>query len=153
MSHRFVRHIQQRARASSSDWVVAAEDWLDAHSWALVVGIIFMMGCWIGAFAVGDAEASPTGLAAAGLLALTGGLVEIFLSRPLGELHLRGRFGTEISANEYRFWGSVVVGIGCGLVSYAVAPNDTAAIVVGLVTGAAAWMWTWFAFPVNDDDQ
>jgi hypothetical protein len=163
MPHRFVRHMQQRAGASASDRVTALEGWLDDHPWAYWVGVAVMVGAWCGAWGVLDADPTRAQVAGAGLLAIIGGVCEVFLAKPLAQwrdsqpwwrrLWNEGAWGAvDAGPASYRFWGSAAVGAGVGALSWAAWPHETAAIAVGIVACLAVWMWTWFAFPAVDGD-
>ena len=163
-----MRQLRRRPEPSGerrgSAVVAAILAWMDEQPWAYYVGYMTVASLWGSAlwlcFGLGAGH-SRVALPIAGLLAIIGGMVEIFLAKPLAEIRnsapwlLRvweeGMWGTvEYGPATFRFFGSAAVGCGLGAWTWVVFPNVAAAAVVGIVGCLTVWIWTWFAFPVWD---
>ena len=153
-------------RRRGSALVVAVHAWMDRVGRVIYyVGFPLMVGCWYGATWLctsARTERLPAALPLAGILLIVGGLIEIFLGKPMNEAReSRASFwslwadGTWGSINygpaSYRLCGCIAIGIGIGMVVWAMLPNAAVVGTAGIVTCLAVWVWTWFAFPSWDE--
>lgn len=136
---------------------------LDDYPWLYYVGFGSLGGAWgCGGWLITSVHGRAAMLLG-GVLLIAGGLVEIVLSRALARARdacpdwLRfweeGWIAStiEYSPATFRFFGSAVVGAGCGALVWAMAPNMVAAGVVGVIACLSLWLWTWSAFAEMDD--
>lgn len=137
---------------------------LGEQSWLYYVGYVTVAGAWSGAvfLCFGVGEGSRLAVAAGGLLAVAGGLLEIFLAPRLAQAREETsdivRFWEEgwtglvdYGPATFRFFGAAAAGFGFGAMAYSVLPILSVGAVVAVVACLAIWVWTWFAFPGLND--
>lgn len=162
MAKTIKRERQPGATWPRSNWVVVVQGFLDANPWLYYLGYGAVACFWSsGVMMLMNLEGRGA-IAAAGGLIFAGGMVEIFLSRPLAawrdetpwwlRIFNEGYWGAvDYAPATFRFLGAVGAGVGCGAFTWALWPNPMVAGGMGVAGCLIIWVWTWFAFAEIDE--